>query len=335
MPNVLFAYLASEGCALAFDFLSSFSCSQSLLFLFIFQILRNIIPQNDQKRDKASFLLEVIEYIQFLQEKLNMYEGQHRPWNLEPKKLIPWEHGKLWKFSLVPTAKHSDGRGIRNNRGPVESFAEQSQVIKNGFGLDSNVVAQASLTNAQNSPESELGTAAVYKALDQPTVSATPLAASNVQRKTNMFDPAVTAGMLAESLQESVPDAENMLSQPQSQWWHARPYATEHAVPTNTLNEQEGAVDSGSISISSVYSQEILNSLTHALQCSGVDLSQASISVQINVGKPENSGLHVAASNSKDHEKQSLNNQVMEHAAVDRCCNESDLAQKRLRTEES
>lgn len=149
----------------------------------------------------------------------------------------------------------------RNNRGPVESFAEQSQVIKNGFGLDSNVVAQASLTNAQNSPESELGTAAVYKALDQPTVSATPLAASNVQRKTNVFDPAVTAGMLAESLQESVPDAENMLSQPQSQWWHARPYATEHAVPTNTLNEQEGAVDSGSISISSVYSQEWASAL--------------------------------------------------------------------------
>jgi len=55
-----------------------------------FQILREIIPQNDQKRDKASFLLEVIEYIQFLQEKLNVYEGPYHDWSKEPKKLIPW-----------------------------------------------------------------------------------------------------------------------------------------------------------------------------------------------------------------------------------------------------
>lgn len=43
----------------------------------------------------------------------------------------------------------------------------------------------------------------------------------------------------------------------------------------------------------------ILNSLTRALQSSGVDLSQASISVQINVGKPANSGLIGIASDSK------------------------------------
>ena len=93
--------------------------------------MRDIIPQNDQKRDKASFLLEVchlimswfyifilainyyysklhyflisdakltyshiymqvIEYIQFLQEKLNVYEGPYHDWSKEPKKLIPW-----------------------------------------------------------------------------------------------------------------------------------------------------------------------------------------------------------------------------------------------------
>lgn len=43
----------------------------------------------------------------------------------------------------------------------------------------------------------------------------------------------------------------------------------------------------------------ILNSLTGALQSSGVDLSQASISVQVNVGKRSNSGLISIASNSK------------------------------------
>jgi len=30
-----------------------------------FQILRNLIPQNDQKRDKASFLLEVFQLVMF------------------------------------------------------------------------------------------------------------------------------------------------------------------------------------------------------------------------------------------------------------------------------
>lgn len=42
-----------------------------------------------------------------------------------------------------------------------------------------------------------------------------------------------------------------------------------------------------------------MNSLTQELQSSGVDLSQASISVQINVSKSANSGLNAAASNSK------------------------------------
>ncbi|WVY93031.1 hypothetical protein V8G54_032119 [Vigna mungo] len=51
---------------------------------------RDLIPQNDQKRDKASFLLEVIEYIQFLQDKLQIYEKSYEGWSQEPTKLIPW-----------------------------------------------------------------------------------------------------------------------------------------------------------------------------------------------------------------------------------------------------
>lgn len=55
-----------------------------------FQILRDLIPENDQKRDKASFLLEVIQYIQFLQEKIQMYEGAYQGWSSESFKLMPW-----------------------------------------------------------------------------------------------------------------------------------------------------------------------------------------------------------------------------------------------------
>ncbi|ESQ51221.1 hypothetical protein EUTSA_v10017520mg, partial [Eutrema salsugineum] len=55
-----------------------------------FQMLRQLIPNSDQKLDKASFLLEVIEYIQFLQEKANKYETPYQGWNHEPAKLLNW-----------------------------------------------------------------------------------------------------------------------------------------------------------------------------------------------------------------------------------------------------
>ncbi|XP_024976062.1 transcription factor BIM1-like isoform X2 [Cynara cardunculus var. scolymus] len=49
-----------------------------------FSMLRGIIPHGDQKRDKASFLLEVIEYIQFLQEKVHKYEDSYQGWTNKP-----------------------------------------------------------------------------------------------------------------------------------------------------------------------------------------------------------------------------------------------------------
>lgn len=80
-------------------------------------MLRGLIPHSDQKRDKASFLLEVyfllipfifypccillvyncfetfflqvVEYIQFLQEKVQKYEGSYQEWNHEMAKLVP------------------------------------------------------------------------------------------------------------------------------------------------------------------------------------------------------------------------------------------------------
>ncbi|KAJ8563172.1 hypothetical protein K7X08_031624 [Anisodus acutangulus] len=59
--------------------------------------LREIIPHSDQKRDKASFLLEVIEYIQFLQEKVHKYEGSYQGLENKPSTL-PWVNS--WSFSL-------------------------------------------------------------------------------------------------------------------------------------------------------------------------------------------------------------------------------------------
>ena len=91
-------------------------------------MLRELIPHSDQKRDKASFLLEVhtldinntpcyifmrnfsimvdrnhlqvIDYIHFLQEKVHKYEGSYQGWNHEPEKLMPWVNTKLPPLNL-------------------------------------------------------------------------------------------------------------------------------------------------------------------------------------------------------------------------------------------
>lgn len=37
-----------------------------------------------------NLLLQVIEYVQFLQEKVQKYEGSYQGWSSEPTKLMPW-----------------------------------------------------------------------------------------------------------------------------------------------------------------------------------------------------------------------------------------------------
>ncbi|KAI7741143.1 hypothetical protein M8C21_031079 [Ambrosia artemisiifolia] len=56
-----------------------------------FSILKELIPHGDQKRDKASFLLEVIEYIRYLQEKAHKYEDSCRNNNNNSKNQRPIE----------------------------------------------------------------------------------------------------------------------------------------------------------------------------------------------------------------------------------------------------
>ncbi|KAL5582070.1 hypothetical protein UlMin_014512 [Ulmus minor] len=238
-----------------------------------FQILRDLIPQNDQKRDKASFLLEVIEYVQYLQEKVNMYEGSYPGWSAQPSKLIPW----------------------RNQNVSAESLADQCQVTNNGSHVQN--VSPPILPNPQNSLESDL----VHGLATQ----AVPL---NMQPQ-NIFDPIGSGGVPMQPLQESVSDAPNMDSQAQGQaeLWQAGS-STACSVLNNTSSIQEGK--SGAVSSSSSYSQGILDTLTQVLRSSGMDLSQTSISVEFDVGSQADSGLTSMASNSKDHVKQPSSNQL-------------------------
>ncbi|KAM2858888.1 hypothetical protein COP2_024373 [Malus domestica] len=271
-----------------------------------FQMLRDIIPQNDQKRDKASLLLEVIEYIQFLQEKVNLYEGSYQGWSPEPTKLVPWKS--------------------HNRSG--ENFADQSQVMNDGSGHENNVVVSpAMIPNSQNSVESNLGSAVAYKALDHIAGLATQ-SVPNVQQQ-SIFD-SVGSGVPTQPLQESITDAQNMACRPQFPSWAG---ITSSTVSDGKLNKHDE--HSGSGSISSAYSQGVLNNLTQALQSAGLDLSLASISVQMDVVNRADSGLTSVASSSKAHVNQSMNNQMMTQAQVSSCDGGLELAHKRFRTRES
>ncbi|XP_073113287.1 transcription factor BIM2 isoform X7 [Elaeis guineensis] len=256
-----------------------------------FQILRELIPHSDQKRDKASFLLEVIEYIRFLQEKVQKYESSIPGWSQDNTKLMPWN----------------------NNESPGDGISDPSQVMKNGSappgymfsGSDNSIpVAPAMVSTAQNPTDSDMAAGLSYKAMETPTNFA---------------------------------NADNMTTQVQPQW--LRPSGSaDCAVSGEILNEQELTVDEGTISMSSAYSQGLLTTLTQALQSSGIDLSQASISVQINLGKRainKRPAATVTTSGAKDHEDPVSANQTMGHSRAGCSVEESSQAPKRHKADNS
>ncbi|XP_075493701.1 transcription factor BIM2-like isoform X2 [Primulina tabacum] len=212
-----------------------------------FQILRDLIPESEQKKDKASLLLEVIQYIQFLQEKLQMYEGTYQGWSPEPTKLAPW----------------------KINSGPVESFLDQTQLQRHIYGSEDNGVLNP-LRHVRNSPESELIGSGLYKSTD------------NVPNATN------------QPLLINLPT--------QAATFEGRSCVDDYSIPICNTNKSELKSESGEASQSSVYSQLILSSLKNALQSSGVDLSQASISVQLDVGKQINDRSTMAKFRMKDNQ---------------------------------
>ncbi|RVW98012.1 hypothetical protein CK203_028995 [Vitis vinifera] len=139
---------------------------------------------------------------------------------------------------------------------------DHSQVIKNGSGHENNVaVTPATLVNAQNPVESDFGTAAAYNVMDNtpgPASQAVPL---NMPLQTNMFTHVGRSDIPTQSLHGSVSDVENIASQPLPHFSHGRPCTTDCAVPSNTVNEpEELTIESGTVSISSAYSQGVYGS---------------------------------------------------------------------------
>ncbi|XP_071927755.1 transcription factor BIM2-like isoform X1 [Coffea arabica] len=240
-----------------------------------FQILRELIPHSDQKRDTASFLLEVIQYVQYLQEKVQKYEGSYQAWNSEPTKLMPW----------------------RNSHWRTQSFVSHPQTMKNGSGsgplypgrLEDNITVSSTVQPSQQNPiESDLGREVTSKTIDQQTELTNQAMPMPMPLQAAMPVPIQNDGAFSHSQPRPAPDAQS----------------SDCPITDDMLNHPEGlTIEGGTISISSIYSQGLLNTLTQALQTAGVDLSQATVSVQINLGKRANSGLASGISVTKDHER--------------------------------
>lgn len=288
-----------------------------------FQMLRELIPHSDQKRDKASFLLEVIEYIQFLQEKVHKYEGPYVGWNPERAKLAPW----------------------KNNHKHAESYVDQSQGINNGSATalvfaakfnEKNVsISPAIPGSAQKPVESDMTSASTFKTMDpQPGITnkAMPFPMS---LQPNCYKPVRNGGAAPSLRPRLASDAENTTSQPQTLECHTRSCTGDMPISNNKkLKEQELTVEGGRINISTAYSQGLLKTLTQALQSSGVDLSQASVSVQIDLGKRATQAPITLASNLKGNEVPASNqgttgsrdrnggegsNQALKKQKIDKC----------------
>ncbi|KAG4111076.1 hypothetical protein ERO13_D13G085900v2 [Gossypium hirsutum] len=253
-----------------------------------FQRLRDLIPNTDQKRDTASFLLEVIEYVQYLQEKVQKYEDSYQGWSSEPAKLMPWRNSHWHVQSLV-----GHPQAIKNGSGPGATFARKFD--ENNTNINPTVI-----TSGPNAVETDPIRYVTSKTMDCQTELANngthlPIQGENV---------------LVHPLRRPVSETQS----------------TECLVGNDIpINQQEDlTIEGGTISISSVYSQGLLSALAQALQGSGLDLSQANMSVQIDLGKHANRGLSAKEPHNSPH-------QAMTHLRDVSSGEDSDHAQKRLK----
>ncbi|KAJ8772219.1 hypothetical protein K2173_027396 [Erythroxylum novogranatense] len=276
-----------------------------------FQTLRKLIPHSDQKRDKASFLLEVIEYIQFLQEKVHKYEGSYGGWNNEPAKLVPW----------------------KINNGQAENYADQSQIMisESAPGLVfSSKVDEKSITvspipeGTQNPAESDMSSPTNFKAIDHPGIINRAVSFPT-SLPSNFFCP--TRSGIA-NFPPGRGFSENIGNQPQAQLCNIRSTVADGAA--DKQKEEDLTIEGGTVNVSSVYSRGLLNTLTQALQGSGVDLSQASISVQIELGK-QAGGRSIATTSTLKENHASSGNQVTTRTRIS-TSEESHQALKKLKT---
>ncbi|XP_019194985.1 PREDICTED: transcription factor BIM2 isoform X2 [Ipomoea nil] len=210
-----------------------------------FQILRNLIPEKDNKRDKASFLLEVIQYIQSLQGRIQMYEGGCQDWSQEPSELMPW----------------------RSSSGAVG----HSELIRNGSAHEDNgVLDQTILANAHDSTESDPSAEVLYKTMD------------DLQRLTNeatSFGMQMQPSFFEGSIENLASQSQFFYwTDEQNETQRAAPGCSQNG-------QEEPETGGGEAGISNEFSQRLMNTLNRTLASLGVDMLQANVSVQLDIDK--------------------------------------------------
>ncbi|XP_015077131.1 transcription factor BIM1-like isoform X2 [Solanum pennellii] len=242
--------------------------------------LREIIPHSDQKRDKASFLLEVIEYIQFLQEKVHKYEGSYQSLDSQPSTL-PWNKCHSMAQGFID---HSQGTNSASS--PALIRAAKFDENKIGISATGPVTEQTQEPNRTSSVK------------ESSFLSELPNRAATLcmQPSTFPFGGHTSIASLKSIL---APDAGSLELKSQPQCPSSRLNMANYAVTNDKLKGQEVSTESGTLSISSVYSQRLMNTLKQALQSSGVDLSQANMSVQIDLAKRADDRSNASTSNFK------------------------------------
>ncbi|XP_061355213.1 transcription factor BIM1 isoform X2 [Gastrolobium bilobum] len=280
-----------------------------------FQMLRELIPHSDQKRDKASFLLEVIEYIHFLQEKVHKYEGSFPGWNNVPEKLTPMRDNDRPAESFEP-------RGTNSGSGPSPTLLFSSKIDGN------NITISPSTPGSTQNVESGLSTTTTFKTMDPHSGIMNKAFPIPISSQPNFFSPTqigAQGGVVSQLTHRLASDAQNTIYQPSVE-------CQTMTATSEKLKEKELTIEGGAISISSVYSKGLLDTLTQALQSSGVDLSQASISVQIELGKQANirPTVPVSIGGAKDNEVPSKNQRMMRSRVAS--AEKSDQAVKKLKT---
>ncbi|CAL9130007.1 unnamed protein product [Musa textilis] len=277
-----------------------------------FQILRELIPHSDQKRDKASFLMEVIEYVRFLQEKTQKYESSPPGWNKDNAKLIHWNNSQV-----PPNGLSVPPHVLKNDSAPpAHVFSKQLD--------ESRVPVVPPSPFSLHDPPATGHTAGVFYKTN-----------GNLAATQNLLQPRLFPVGRETSISQSrqrLADAGNMASHNRSPCVRTCSLA-DYSVSKQMLNEQEElTIDEGTISVSTVYSHGLLNRLTEALQSSGIDLSQANISVQFQFGKPpinKRSDATATTSTIKDPEDPASCNQSIGYRRMGISGEKSSRASKR------
>ncbi|KAK4373265.1 hypothetical protein RND71_008649 [Anisodus tanguticus] len=301
-----------------------------------FQILRDLIPHTDQKRDTASFLLEVIQYVQLLQEKVQKHEGSYQPWSSEPTKLMPWRNSH-WRMQSLRAQPHA----LKNGTGPESTYLGR-------FDENLATVTSTMQPNQQNPIEPHSRSRDVsFKALDQQSElvgMSTPVpnnsAFSDPQPRPVSDQCPNTIDALNHHEDLAIDGGTISISSPYSQGvceMQSFEKNKEESLERHIIIEHSRFFSS-SVLISRILCLideivcRLLNSLTQALQSAGLDLSEATISVQINFGNRANQAMTSGPSVVKDNENPPPSgNQHMDHFREASNDEDLDQAQKRLK----